>query len=105
VTEASSENLELAIVLPLGAVANQLLRIEADLRFLDMKALAYAKRREAGGISAQIAARLERINEALDLIRALVSDIETDIQPRLAESDGASFRDQASGKPRPHRDD
>jgi hypothetical protein len=97
--------LELAIVLPLGVVANQLMRIEADLRFLDMKALAYSKQRVDGGLSGQITRRLEKINEALDLIRGLVSDIETDIQPRSAKLDGASPRDHASGKPPPHRDD
>ena len=40
-TEPSPANLELAIALPLGVVANQLTRIEADLRFLSMKASAF----------------------------------------------------------------
>ena len=43
-TEPSPANLELAIALPLGVVANQLTRIEADLRFLSMKASAYSER-------------------------------------------------------------
>ena len=66
--------------LPLGAVANQLMRIEADLRFLNMKALAYAQEGENAGPGRRIAARLEKINEALDRIRGLVSDIEADVR-------------------------
>lgn len=104
-TETSPENLELAIVLPLGVVANQLMKIEADLRFLNMKALAYAKERESGGPTGQIAARLDKINEALDLIKGLVSDIETDIQPRSASVARESPRDYASRKLLPDRDD
>jgi hypothetical protein len=73
---------ELTIVLPLGVVANQLMRIEADLRVLNMKALAWAKERENGEFLSPIAARLDKINEALDLIRTLVSDIRADIEPK-----------------------
>jgi hypothetical protein len=105
VTEASTENLELSISLPLGAVANQLMRIEADLRFLNMKALAYAKEGENAGPARQIAARLEKINEALDRIRGLVSDIEADVQPRPARPISAPSREPASLKPLSGRDD
>jgi hypothetical protein len=80
-TEASSANVELAIVLPLGVVANQLMRIEADLRSLHMKAWTYAKEREHGGQDPKIATRLEKINEALDLIRGLTKDMAADLQP------------------------
>ena len=80
-TEASSANVELAIVLPLGVVANQLMRIEADLRSLHMKAWAYAKEGEHGGPDPQIAARLDKINETLDLIRGLAKDMAADLQP------------------------
>ncbi len=96
-TESSPVNLELAIALPLGVVANQLMRIEADLRFLNMKALAYINEGEHGGSGALVAARLETINEALDLIRGLVSNIEADMQPKSAS--------RASRKPIPERDD
>ncbi len=81
-TEPSPVNLELAIALPLGVVANQLMRIEADLRFLNMKASAYLNEGERGGSGAKVAARLETINEALDLIRGLVSDMETGMHPK-----------------------
>jgi hypothetical protein len=105
VTEASTENLELSVSLPLGAVANQLMRIEADLRFLNMKALAYAKEGENAGPACQIAARLEKINEALDRIRGLVSDIEADVQPRPARPTRAPSGEPASLKPLSGRDD
>ena len=62
-TEPSPANLELSIALPLGVVANQLARIEADLRFLSMKASAYVNERESGQLAAKVAGGLERINE------------------------------------------
>jgi hypothetical protein len=105
VTEASAENLELSVLLPLGALVNQLMRIEADLRFLNMKALAHAKEGEEAGPARQIAARLEKINEALDRIRGLVSDIEADVQPRPARPVSASSGEPASLKPLSSRDD
>jgi ubiquinone biosynthesis protein COQ9 len=81
-TEASSANLELSILLPLGVVANQLMRIEAELRLLNMKALKVARERENQRLSGLIEARLDNINDVLDSIRGLVSDIAADIQPR-----------------------
>jgi hypothetical protein len=80
-------------VLPLGVIANQLMRIEADLRFLNMKALVYAKHSESGGVGSQIAAQLDQINEALDLIRSIASDIQADMQPQLAGPAPASTTD------------
>jgi hypothetical protein len=47
-TEASSANLQMAIALPLGVVSNQLMRIEADLRLLNMKALDFGRDRKNG---------------------------------------------------------
>ena len=95
-TEASPANLELAIALPLGVVANQLMRIETDLRFLNMKASAYASELENGNLAAKIAGGLERINEALDLIRGLVADMEANIQPTSAsQPDTSSSREPA----------
>jgi hypothetical protein len=102
-TEVSRANLELAIALPLGVVANQLMRIETDLRFLNMKALAYANEREKGDLAAKIAGNLEKINGALDLIRGLVADMEANIQ--TASRTGTSSTDPASRKPFTDRDD
>jgi hypothetical protein len=78
----SPANFDLSIVLPLGVVANQLMKVEADLRFLNAKTSAYAGEHPGDDMAAHVAARLEKINEALEVIRALVSDIEADIQPR-----------------------
>jgi hypothetical protein len=79
-------NFELSIVLPLGVIANQLLKVEADLRFLNAKASTYVSERPGGAMADQVAGQLERINEALEVIRALVSNIETDMQPRSANA-------------------
>ena len=88
-TQASSASLEMAIALPLGVVANQLMRIESELRLLNMKALDLGRERGDERITGLIEKRLENINEALDSIRALVSDIEEDIQPRAGGAAGA----------------
>ncbi|MEO7208232.1 MAG: hypothetical protein ABI356_01435 [Steroidobacteraceae bacterium] len=72
-SEPSQANFELSIVLPLGVVANQLMKIEADLRFLNARTSAYVRGRSGGELAAQVAARLEKINEALEVIRDLVS--------------------------------
>ncbi len=80
-TEASSANFELAVVLPLGVVANQLLRTEAHLRLLDMKTSGYANRCSNARFAGPIALRLEQIHETLDSIRGLVADIEADVRP------------------------
>ncbi len=74
-TKASSAELELAIVLPLGALAQQLMRVEAQLRLVNMKALDLATESEYKGSAALINAKLEHISEALDSIRSLVTDI------------------------------
>ena len=88
-TEASSANLEMAIILPLGAVANRLMKIEADLRLLNMKALDFARGRENEHLTGRIEAGLENIIETLESIRELVSDIEGCIQPTSTNATGA----------------
>ena len=90
-TPATSADWEMAIVLPLGVVANQLRRIEEQLRLLDMKALDFARQRENRNLRGLIEARLEHIHEALGSITGLVSDIEADIQPRSADVARASI--------------
>jgi hypothetical protein len=82
----AAENAELSIVLPLGVIANQLLKVEADLRFLIAKTSTRGSGRSGDAMAGQIAAKLESINEALEVIRGLVADIETDMQPRSANS-------------------
>ena len=81
-TGGSSANVEVALVLPLGVVASQLMKIEAQLRLLNMKTLEFATERDQGRLIGLIDARLEQINEALESISGLVSDIEDDIHPK-----------------------
>ena len=92
-SNSSAANVELAIVLPLGVVANQLLKVEADLRFLSAKAGLHAQDRGAAGLASQVAARLEQINETLEAIRALIADMETDLQPKSAGAASRQRRD------------
>ena len=70
-----SPDLELSIVLPLGALAQQLMKVEAQLRLVNMRALDIATDGEYRGSAARINAKLEHICEALDSIKALVADI------------------------------
>jgi hypothetical protein len=102
-TEPSPANLDLAIVLPLGVVANQLTRIEADLRFLSMKASAHAVERENGQLAAKVSGGLEKINEALDRIRSLVADLEANLQ--AASRTGQYSGQRSSRKSSADRDD
>lgn len=78
----SPANFELSIALPLGVIAIQLMKVEADLRFLNAKTSAHANERPAEAMAGQVAAQLERINDALEAIRGLVADIGTDLQAR-----------------------
>ncbi len=84
-SETSPANFELTVVLPLGVIANQLMKLEADLRFLNAKTSRYASEPPDSVLAAQVATRIEKINEALEAIRTLVVDIAADIQPRSAK--------------------
>ena len=85
VTRPSSTDWELTIDLPLGVVASQLLRIEEQLRLLNMKVADLVKERNSARNGA-ISVRLEHINKALDSIRTLMADIETDIDTTRRKS-------------------
>jgi hypothetical protein len=98
-TLPSTANWELAIVLPLGAIANQLMKIEMDLRLLNMKALDFAIEGGSARQAGLIETRLDSINHALDSIRGIVSDIGNDVQSR------PSHPTRATRKPSPERDD
>ncbi len=102
--DTSPENIELAITLPLGVVANQLMKLEADLRFLHMKTLVYGQDRENTRVDRRITAHLDTINEVLDLIRRLVADIAADVQP-LPVNQSRSSSDRYPRKPLSDRDD
>jgi hypothetical protein len=83
-SDRSPANFELSIALPLGVIANQLMKVEAELRFLNAKTSTPANERPGDAQAGQVAAQLERINEALEAIRRLVQDIGADLQPRAA---------------------
>ncbi len=113
-TGGSSANVEVAIVLPLGVVASQLMRIEAQLRLLNMKTLDFATERDQGRLIGLIDARLEQINEALESISGLVSDMEDDIHPKpqtpspVDDSQSSAdvvYRALSNHKPTPDEDD
>jgi hypothetical protein len=83
-SDRSPASFELSITLPLGVIANQLMKVEAELRFLNSKTSTHANERPGDATAGQVAAQLERIDEALEAIRGLVADIGTDLQPRAA---------------------
>jgi hypothetical protein len=80
-TDAVAGNVEMAIVLPLGVVGKQLMRIESELRLLNMKAVNVVMQRDDGHHTASITATLETINASLDSIRQLVAEFGADIHP------------------------
>jgi hypothetical protein len=86
----------MTMILPLGVVANQLMKIEAELRLLNMKALDFVEEHGNGRQTGQIQARLDNIHEALDAIRVLVSDIEADIHPWSADMPRTSEKEYSS---------
>ena len=109
-TEASSASFEMAINLPLGVLANQLMRIEADLRLLNMKALSCTRERENQRLTGGIEARLDNITETLESIRELVSDIEDCLRPRSTDAGEPPSKKDTSTvdsrrKPQVERDD
>ncbi|HWW29837.1 MAG TPA: hypothetical protein VNY80_07480, partial [Steroidobacteraceae bacterium] len=69
------------IVLPLDVAHNKLIKIEEELRQLNMKVLSFGQERESGHLSDLIEPRLESLHETLDAIRERLSDLNSDIQP------------------------
>lgn len=105
-TQATSAGWELAIVLPLGAVANQLQKIEAQLRLVNMKALNFTEVRDSQAVHGLVEARLEQISETLVSVAALVLDIEADLSPSRAKVTRLSLEEEtASPRADPAVDD
>jgi hypothetical protein len=78
---ASQADWEMIMVMPLGVLANQLVKIEGELRFLTMKAAEHSG--EDGLRSNKSAdARLELIHEVLESIRSLLAKLRDDIHPQ-----------------------
>jgi uncharacterized protein YicC (UPF0701 family) len=78
-TKLTPEGWEIAIGLPLGVVAEQLMRIESQLRALNIKALNLGREQEGSRAGGKLEARLEHINAALDSIKSLMSEIDADV--------------------------
>ena len=95
----------MTLALPLDVVANKLQRIDEELRLLNMKVLALDQERESGGLHGSIGARLERIHDTLDSIRARLSRLDADAQPTRDGTDSSVDDSVAYRKPRPDRDD
>jgi hypothetical protein len=104
-TENFPAHVEMTIALPLDVVANKLTRIEEELRSLNMKVLNFEQERENGDLNGLIGARLERIHNTLDSIRARLSRLDADIQPTRHATDSRVDDSSEYRKPRPDRDD
>ena len=87
--DKSSAEWDTAIVLPLGVVAGQLGRIEAQLRSLNATAVRLA---DADDSHYALVAdtQLDALLERLDCIVALVTDIQRDLQPRVSSAERLS---------------
>ena len=93
------------MVMPLGVIANQLVKIEGDLRFLSMKAAELSG--EAGVRSTKLVdARLELIYGVLESIHSLLAKVQVDIHAK-ASADQVKHDESAvfSRKPSPELDD
>jgi hypothetical protein len=88
----SSASFELAVVLPLGVAANQLMKVESELRFLSAKLSRYGQ--ERGSARSEAAARLEKMSEVLDAIRRLIAEIQAEIQPQASGSTSRARSDR-----------
>ena len=103
--QESDAEWEMAVVLPLGAVASQLRRIEAQLRLLNMKALDFSGQRENRAFQAQIETRLEQITDALGSVTALVADIGADIAPSRAKVPRRAIEEESEATTEREADD
>ncbi len=97
-TEKPSAGLEVTIVLPLGVIASKLQRIEADLRLLNLKWPGFAIESHDDGSVRLVEAHVGQINELLESIKRLLSNLEFD------ESTTSSVHG-GPGKARPELDD
>jgi hypothetical protein len=96
----------MTMVMPLGALANQLVKIEGDLRFLSMKAAEYSDE-EVVRSTKSVDARLELIYDVLESIHSLLAKVQADIHPKgpavsLSSDKSAGF---STYKPAPEQDD
>jgi hypothetical protein len=76
-TGSNGANFELTVVLPLGVLANQMMKLEMDLRFLSARSPLFGEAREDARLNAQFNARLEQIHQAMDGIYSLLAELES----------------------------
>jgi hypothetical protein len=96
---------EMEMVMPLGVLANQLVKIEGDLRFLSMKAAGHSGEDSARSTKL-VDARLELIYDVLESIHSLLSKVQADIHPKGAAPQFATGEPAVfSRKPSPELDD
>lgn len=102
---ASQVDWEMTMVMPLGVLANQLTKIEGDLRLLSMKA-AELSNEDAVHSTKAVDARLELMHEALESIGSLLVRLQADIHPKGPAAQDIVLESVAdSHKPSPERDD
>jgi hypothetical protein len=103
-TQKASDNLEMAIALPLGVAVSKLQKIEIEMRLLGHQAVSGAKERGNELTIELIRSRLEGINSALLSIKECVSVLERQLRTvpkqRLRRSTDSLVEDE---DPRPHR--
>jgi len=87
-TDTSSGNWDMTIVLPLGVVAGQFAKLEMQLRSLNMAVVGLARVPDTAQPAVRAEAHLDAISDRLDSIRQLVSDIQRDLhlRARIAEN-------------------
>jgi hypothetical protein len=78
---ASPIDWEMNLVMPLGVLANQLVKIEGDLRFLSIKA-AERSGEDTGHSTKSVDTRLEVIHEVMGSIYVLLAKIQADLHPK-----------------------
>jgi hypothetical protein len=93
------------MVMPLGVLANQLVKIEGDLRFLSMKAAGHSGEDSARSTKL-VDARLELIYDVLESIHSLLAKVQADLHPKGAAAQFTAGESAVfSHKPLPERDD
>jgi hypothetical protein len=77
----SQTDWEMTMVMPLGALANQLVKIEGDLRFLSMKAAEHSGADDSS-CAKSVDARLELIYDVLESIHSILGKLQADLHPK-----------------------
>jgi hypothetical protein len=96
---------EIEMAMPLGVLANQLIKIEGDLRFLSMKAAEYSVE-DGSRSSKRVYARLALIHEVLDSIHAQLAKVQSGFHTTGADALFTTTEPAVySRKPSPELDD